>query len=64
MRRFDVQSVVDDACGPHLYIGDRDCRRASVHATEKNRTSYIFDVAIPPKEEFGTNRRHALGSTQ
>ena len=44
-----------------------DSRRLQTLWEWKNRVlleeCYIFYVAIPPEEEFGTNRRHALDKT-
>ena len=56
----EVRSVLEN-----VNLGEFILIRLQTPRERKNRIHldeyYFFNAAIPPKEEFGTNRRHALG---
>jgi|ETNmetMinimDraft_15_1059895.scaffolds.fasta_scaffold26681_2 hypothetical protein len=58
----EVRSVLEN-----VNLGEFILIRLQTPRERKNRIHldeyYFFNAAIPPKEEFGTNRRHALDKT-
>ena len=63
LHRFrEVRSALENA-----NLGKRSLTRPQAPREWRNRTHldecYVFNVVIPPKDEFGTNRRRALDKT-